>query len=341
MPKDDVWVIQDPFEKPSSAIRKKTKKIPEAKPKERGRNPTTALSLSLLLWGAGQIYNGQRELGFLFLLIMANFYTFLGMMWFHWEALLSLLGKFQITSFEVFVAYGLFYFCGLLFWFISALHAYYTSKGQPSSIDGEDRSILPPLCSFLMPGWGQFLNGQNKKGLLFLLSTIPGLLALFALGTIPRLWPTLDSAAQRLFLEKILMVAVLTVPAFLLTWIIGIYDAGRVSLEPDKKEPLFNRMKYAVNRLRMKGWERGVMPHLETVLMLALFLTFFLTYSYYYFPKKFYTDRLESLERTLSEQGMVLIPRVIDRSLYSTSLERRNDQNNPSREPEASAVLLP
>jgi hypothetical protein len=315
MPKDDVWVIPDPWEKPSSVIKKKPKKIPEAKPKERGRNPATALSLSLFLWGAGQIYNGQRELGFLFLLVMANFYTLLGMIWSHWEVFLSFLTKFRITPFEVLMACGFFFLCGLLFWFIVALHAYYTSKGQSPSTDAEERSILPPLCSFVMPGWGQFLNGQSKKGIFFFLLTIPGLLALSALTAIPRLWPILDSTAQRLFLEKILVAAALTVPVFLLTWIIGIYDAGRVSLDPDKKERLWNRMKYAVNRLRMKGWARGVLPRLEVALMLILFLTFLFTYSYYYFPKKFYTDRLELLQTTLSEQGMVLIPNIIGRSL--------------------------
>jgi hypothetical protein len=319
MPKDDVWVIPDPWEKPSSVIKKKPKKIPEAKPKERGRSPATALSLSLFLWGAGQIYNGQRELGFLFLLVMANFYTLLSMIWLHWEVLFSFLGKFQITPFEVLITGGLFFFCGLLFWFIVALHAYYTSQGRSPSIGGEERSMIPPLCSFVIPGWGQFLNGQSKKGIFFFVLTIPGLLALSALVTIPRLWPSVESASERLFLEKILMITALTMPVFLLTWIIGIYDAGRVSLDPDKKERLWNRMKYAVNRLRMKGWGRGVLPRLEMILMLVLFLTFFVAYSYYYFPKKFYTDRLESLQTTLSEQGMVLIPNVIGQALYVIS----------------------
>ena len=326
MPKDDVWVIEDPWEKPSPAVRKKANNIPETKSTERGRSPAAAFSLSLLVWGAGQIYNGQRALGFLFLLIMANFYTVLGMIWFHGGLLLSLLAKLQITPFELFVACGLFIFSGLLFWFITALHAFYTSEGQPPLINAEERSILPPLCSLIMPGWGQILNGQVVKGIFFLLLTIPGLLTVPILLMAPRLWPMADSAAQRLFLEKMLMAAALAVPVFILTWIVGIYDAGKVSLDPDKREPLWNRMKYAVNRLRMKGWARGVLPQMEVILMLVLFLTFFLTYSYYYFPKKFYTDRLESLQKTLSDQGMVLLPNVIDRSLHLVSFEKRPHQ---------------
>lgn len=165
-----------------------------------------------------------------------------------------------------------------------------------------------------MPGWGQFLNGQTKKGIFFLFMTLPGLLAIATLWATPRLWPTLDRAAERLFFEKILIAAVLAVPLFLLTWLIGIYDAGRVSLDPDKKERLWNRMKYAVNRLRMKG-ARGVMPRLEVFLMLILFLTFLFAYSYSYFPKRFYADRLELLQTAFSEKGMVLIPDLIGRTL--------------------------
>lgn len=316
MPKDDVWVIQDPWEKPSPAVRKKPKKIPEVKSKERDSHPATALNLSLFLWGAGQIYNGQRELGVLFLLIMANFYTLFGMAWFHWETLTSLLLEFQITPFEVFVGCGIVYLCGLLFWLINALHAYYTSnKRQPRSTDLEEPSILPPLCSLVIPGWGQFLNGQTKKGVFFLFMTIPGLLAIATLWATPRLWPTLDHAAERLFFEKILIAAVLAMPLLLLTWLIGIYDAGRVSLDPDKKERLWNRMKYAVNRLRMKGWARGLLPRLEVSLMLILFLTLLIAYSYSYFPKRFYADRLELLQTAFSEKGMVLIPDLIGRTL--------------------------
>ena len=114
--------------------------------------------------------------------------------------------------------------------------------------------------------------------------------------------------------EKILIAAVLAVPLLLLTWLIGIYDAGRVSLDPNKKERLWNRMKYAVNRLRMKG-ARGVMPRLEVFLMLILFLTFLSVYSYSYFPKRFYADRLELLQTAFSEKGMVLIPDLIGRTL--------------------------
>ena len=320
MPKGDVWVIPDPFEKPPSAIRKKPKKRPEVKSGQRNGNPATAFSLSLFLWGAGQIYNGQGKLGFLFLLLMANFYTVLGMMWFYWDILLSFLAKTQITPFDIFVASGIFYLCGWIACFTIALHAYYTAaKGRSDSIKAEGRSILPPLCSFVIPGWGQILNGQSKKGILFLLLTISGLLAIPILITAPRLWPVLESAAERLVAEKLLMSALLVSLIFPLIWMIGIYDAGRVSFDPDKKEGLWNRMKYAVNRLRMKGWARGVLPRLETTLMLILLLTFLLTYSYYYFPKRFYTDRLELMQTALSDQGMVLIPNFIGRSLYVIS----------------------
>ncbi|TAK04370.1 MAG: hypothetical protein EPO39_11670 [Candidatus Manganitrophaceae bacterium] len=324
MPKEDVWAIEDPWEKPSPAARKNPKKTLEAKQKRRGGHPAVAFSLSLFLWGAGQIYNGQGKLGVLFLLIMANFYTLLGMIWFYGGLLASLLAPFQITPFEIFVAGALFYLCGLLLWFVSAVQAYdQSARGRPPGEKGVS-SLWPPLCSLLLPGWGQLLNCQRKKGIFFLLMTLSGLLAVPALWVIPQIWPKVDRAAERLLLEKILLAALLFIPFFFLTWIIAIYDAGRIALDPDKKEPLPNRIRYAVNRLRIKGWTRGVLPHLEVVVMLSLFLAFFLVYSHYYFPKKFYADRLGSLQRTLSEEGMVLLPKVIDRALSETDSDRKN-----------------
>jgi hypothetical protein len=312
MSKDDVWVIP---EKAPSKIRKKNRES-EGKVKRRGRSAAVAFSLSLLIWGGGQIYNGQKKLGFLFLLLMVNFYTVWGVIWFYRGLLASYLATHEFTPFELLAAGGLFYLCGLVFWFGNTLHAYYHFKRQPHLIDTEEPSLWPPLCSIVLPGWGQFLNGQSKKGIAFLLFTIPGLLAVSILLTIPRLWPILSRTPQHLLLEKILLVAVLVFPVFFLIWIVSVYDAGRISFDPDKKEPLLDRIKFAINRLRMKGWRRGVVPHLKALLMLLLFLTFFMSYSYYYFPKRFYADQLESLRKTLSDQGMVLIPPMIDRSLH-------------------------
>lgn len=51
----------------------------------------------------------------------------------------------------------------------------------------------------------------------------------------------------------------------------GIHDALKVGLDPLKKEPLRKRFKYAINRVRVKGPDRGVVPQLKVTLMWVLF----------------------------------------------------------------------
>lgn len=324
MSKEDVWFIPDPPEKSPSISRNKKEKSPAESPKRPKRSPAVAFSLSLAIWGAGQIYNGQKKLGFLFLLLMINFYTVLWAISFHWSIIGSFLAKFQITSFDLLVVCGAFYLCGLLFWLIGALQAYHRSAGwKPRPKEDEKPSLWPLFCSLIMPGWGQILNGQRKKGIFFLFLAVPGLLALPVSLAASSLWPVLKKAPEHLLLEKVFIAAILTLPFSFLIWIIGIYDAGRIAFDPDKKEPLLDRISYALNRLRMKGWGRGVVPHLKIAMMLILLLAFSLTYSYYYFPKHFYAGRLESLRQALSDDGMVLIPRLIDRSLQIVSSEKK------------------
>jgi hypothetical protein len=69
-------------------------------------------------------------------------------------------------------------------------------------------------------------------------------------------------------------------PFLLLAWIMGIYDALKVGLDPLKKDPLRKRFKYAINRIRVKGLARGVVPQLKVTLMWVLLLVLSLLISY-------------------------------------------------------------
>lgn len=319
MSKEQVWVVPDPSEEVYSSAGKKSKKnMAGARPREAFRDPATAFIFSVLIWGGGQLYHGRKKIGFLFLLLMLDFYSSLGLVWFYWSNLTVFLAAHQITPFDLLIVCGIFYSCGLSFWFATALQAYFTSTGRRRAPKEEEPSLWPPFASIVVPGWGQLLNGQGKKGVFFFLATLPAILATTVLIALPRLWEIAERPTERLLAEKVLLAAVAALFLFFFVWIFGIYDAGKISLDPDRKEPIFKRMKYALNRARMKGW-RGMVPYLKFVLMLVLFLTFCLSYSYYYFPKRFYIDQLHLLQKNLSGQGMVLIPRVIDRSLRSVS----------------------
>lgn len=314
MPDKAVWVLDESQSRSVS---------PKAVPSKRlEKNPALAFSLSLFFWGGGQIYNRQRGLGFLFILIMANVYTILALMILYWEFITSSLKAVYITSFQVFAACGIFYLLGLIFWAFNAIQSYHKAiKTRTDPFKGIDNRLLPPLCSFLVPGWGQFLNGQPKKGGCFLLFALAGQSVLAVFLLISLVWPGLDSDMDRFLLEKVLAIAVILVPLIVMFWGVGIYDAMRISLDPIKKEPLRKRVEYAINRIRIKGWKQGVVSRAKPTFALGLFLALSLILGYDYFPQRDYVIMLKGVRLQLSEQKMVLIPHVIDQFLQSISPE--------------------
>jgi hypothetical protein len=128
-------------------------------------------------------------------------------------------------------------------------------------------------------------------------------------------WPVLDTAVERLFWEKVLVVLLLTMPAVLLVWPLSGFDALKVSRDETMKEPVLKRLEYANNRRRMFGWGRGVFPFFKRTVVFAALLMLFSTITYYYGPRDYYLSRLQQLQAHLSEQQMVLIPQLIGRLL--------------------------
>lgn len=60
---------------------------------------------------------------------------------------------------------------------------------------GSTGNVIAALCSFLLPGLGQLVQGRFLKAVvLFVLS---GVLWIFVLGWIVHLWATLDAALWR------------------------------------------------------------------------------------------------------------------------------------------------
>jgi TM2 domain-containing membrane protein YozV len=307
---DRVWVLDDPDERPR--VRKKPA-VATSRPQ---KNPAVAFTLSLLIWGAGQIYNRQGKVGFLLILMMVNFYMDPVLIWVYRESLTPFLGGITITSSQLLMVMGAFYFSGLIVWLFNAEHAYYVAnKTRTEAFRGIEHSFLPAACSLLIPGWGQFLNGQAAKGALFLMFALIGFFAVPALLIIPFFWPRLDTASDRLFWETVLVAVLVLGPLTLLIWPLSSFDALKVSRDDTKKEPVLKRLEYANNRRRMYGWGRGVFPHSKQTLVLGLSLALCLAVAYYQFPREYYVARLQNLQVQLSRQHLVLIPRLIDRIL--------------------------
>ncbi|MBI3596257.1 MAG: hypothetical protein HY203_03780 [Nitrospirae bacterium] len=278
-----------------------------------GKSPAVAATLSLLIWGGGQFYTRKLKWGFLFILLMANYSLIPALGIVYWNFLTPILETFHITRSDGLMGIEALWLTGLIFWIFNVLHAYYSAeKNRAKPFDGINHPMLVTLCSFLIPGWGQLLNGQPKKAGFFLIFAAAGFAAMTVPVPIFFIWPMLVTIDDRIAVEWMIVAAAVISPLVLLMWLIGLYDAVRVGLDPVKKERLRSRFEYAINRIRIKGLARGVLPQMKVFLMLALFLAFTLVLGVFYFPLENYVPLLQSLEKATAERGMVLTPYLID-----------------------------
>jgi TM2 domain-containing membrane protein YozV len=311
METERVWVLEDPDERPRPRKIGAGSAHPRPQP-----HPGVAFSWSMLIWGGGQIYNRQGRAGALLILLMVNFYLDPALLWIYRDPLFTFIRGLAITPSQMLGTVIVCYFLGVFTWLASAERAYYRAwTTRTEAFQGIASAWLPAGCSLIIPGWGQFLNGQPEKGALFLLSALLGFLAVPTALIIVLFWPALELAGERLFWERTLAATILLSALVLLVWPFSWFDALKVSLDDTKKEPVLKRIEYANNRRRMFGWRRGVFPFFKQTVMFALFLVLCTAVAYSAFPRDYYVTRLQRLQIQLSDQHMVLIPQLIGRLL--------------------------
>src|SRR5512135_1891050 len=131
---EKVWVIEDPDE---SLKVWKTTRVRNKKPVHARKSPAIAYSLSMFLWGAGQLYNHRRRKGaaFMVLMFLAGAGTLLAL--FYWEALLSFLTVLGISRTNSFLFSEILLLGILIFWTYNAGDAYHqVSKEQKTPFTG-------------------------------------------------------------------------------------------------------------------------------------------------------------------------------------------------------------
>lgn len=310
MQKDNVWHIKDPGGRPSRG-KKEPSDTPAAATKQ--RNPAVAFSLSILCWGSGQFYNEDWNLGTLLLLLMVNFYAFLGEAIFFHQHLSSIFHPYLAShSNLLFVGWVATVFA-LLIWFSGALQAYRkATKGREEPYTGVQKWPLSPLCSLFIPGWGQCLNGQFKKGAIFMIASFLGFLAIPSIVVSYILWPSLEPSFTRIILEWNFAVSLMALPFLVLIWLVGIFDALQVSTDEVKKEPLLKRLSYARNRVRLQGWGNTVFKRVKVMVPMILLLALAVYAGYRFLPADSYESYARKLSAKLSARQMVVVPRLID-----------------------------
>jgi hypothetical protein len=322
-----VWVIGDSTEKQVS-IPAINKSIPSAiqQKSTKGSNPSLAYSLSIIIWGCGQFYNRQWKLGIMFLLFMINFFLFMRIFITYWEPVQSLSESIGIDFSIIILMVACFSLLGLIVWYFNAWQAYFkNTKINPGTHKGIRIALLPAFCSLLVPGWGQLLNGQTKKGLFFQVFAFTALATFSFHLFIFLVWPVLEASRSRLIIEWIFSISIILLPFIFIIWILNVFDAAKVSINHTKKEPLPIRIKYAANRFRMHtqmyGWKNTLVPIIKRK-TLAVLLVFFCIITCPYVPKEFYMQQLHNLGNRMSEKQMTVLPAIIKKLTNVVRLDK-------------------
>ncbi len=307
---EKVWEIKDP----DSYLRKKT--VVRRGPAVEEKDPAKAYSLSLLCWGGGQLYNNQLAKASIFLITMALLLVFGVLGAINFSELLKFLRERKISLSDAFLYLETALFFILMLWIFNAGDAYhFARRTRRKPYRGVNSKLTPALASLVLPGWGQFLNGQQLKGSLYAGLSVVGIFSVLSVVLTYLAWPLLDASDTRFLVEGISSVSLVIVPFVPLLWLFGAYDALMVSRDDLKKEPLWERIKAAYYRGRSQGWVRGVFPQIKGTLLLFLTLVFFVIVVFFWSPKEFYAEQLTIVKRALSGRGMTIVPGLIDRLL--------------------------
>ena len=312
---EKIWVVEDPDQYLNP--RQKQPAEEDSPPEEEEKDPALAYTLSMLFWGMGQMYNGQRVKGLSYICIVLYGNIFALLAFVFEEEIPFYLRSFGTSPAQALLAALFLLFSVLIFWVSNASDAYHTAvKARRTPFIGVTSRAWPVFCSLLVPGWGQYLNGQPVKGALFAGWAVLSAFSVAAVQCILLAWPSLESSDSRLIVEGVFLVSLLLLLPMPILWTLGAFDAWKVSRDDIKKEPLLERLKAANNRRRTHGWVRGVFPQIRTTLLLSLFLAFLLIIiNQYYFPRNFYRGFLAEALNWSTKQGMTLIPELITRIL--------------------------
>lgn len=314
-----VWVIpDDDWEQPSTngrVIDARRRECPPelirtAKrplPDNAKKSPALSFSFSMFIWGSGQMYARDYGSGVKFMASMLFFYMGLSYFVFAQDSVTRFFSEIDIPVSIPAIGLVVFFVAGLVTWLCNAIDAYYrTIKEGAEPFRGVDNGIWPLLCSSLFPGWGQFLNGQPRKGFVFLLFGLIGVVSVFVLLITQHAWPFLKTGHDRFVFEIYLVGALLAAPLSMLMWIVSMYDAFRSNRELSIKKP---GLPYAGKRMRKQGVVQDLVPRGTVILGLLLAISVGMQC----IPKTYYLNSLENTRLEMLRKNMEIVPEVLGR----------------------------
>ncbi len=191
-------------------------------------NPAAASSLSLLMWGLGQLYNGDTKLAILFVMCEALILAFHYMLYMTWDRIRNFVHLFFVSEWEMMLYASSIDLCVIFLMIYNVAQAYRTAEAQGGQFHGLRQPLLAGVASLLVPGWGQLLNGQLGKAMFFLFAFMLQMyvLAVYLLSPFYRIVSELDILdPKQMLLNNSIRAGVAIVNATLLLWLLSAYDA--------------------------------------------------------------------------------------------------------------------
>jgi len=309
-----VWVLDDQYWKESPAKGRIEDSVPAKRPtddqplsKSGRKSPALSFSLSMLVWGSGQMYLGAYGPGTIYLSAMLFFYSTFSALVFYRQQASRFFAGLDLPKSALAIGALCFVAFGLVIWLANAVAAYCrAARLRDKPFQGVENDFCPIICSLLFPGWGQFLNGQPKKGAFFLLFGMAGILSAVICSAFRYLWPVLKVSQARFVSEIGLAVALSLIPISILMWIVATYDSLGTRRELARKRQMVHHSGYW---LRSRGGLRNLIPRGTAVLGLLLAISVGMQC----IPKKYYRDSLENIRIEALSSDMEIIPALIQK----------------------------
>jgi TM2 domain-containing membrane protein YozV len=196
---------------------------------KRSSRPAAAATLSMWIWGSGQLLNGDRDLAVLLALWQVQIAALHYLVCMTWGSLTRLGHLFFVSEWEMLLASAALDFWFIFLWLFNVSQAYRSAERRRGVFTGLRRWYVSGLASLLIPGWGQILNGQRIKGLCFLFAylTQGWVLAFYLLTPLYRLVSDLDP--NQTLLRLATRGGEITLMATALLWLVSVYDAVLVA----------------------------------------------------------------------------------------------------------------
>jgi len=272
----------------------------------------SAASMSLLFPGLGQMYMGKKAIGLAFSfssVMLVTIYMFLSGIW-----RISVFSQSLVPSYD----FQILLITPIAVAVLSAISVHMAFGLFPELklaqlITANRKSNLHWLA-LIFPGYGQLLNGQPKKGVIFSSLAVLGLFASASLFVAYSLnwYEYIEEHGVRYVEHAIIVLAVLIVIAGI-SYIVSVFDAVVVRQFPYLKRPPINRLKRFFGITKNPNdkirYRKTSLKFVTASLLLVFLASLYLIKA----PicNEFYSEKSKEVRIAFHEKGMVILPRIL------------------------------